>query len=273
MLTKKISDIIVDPKTNTACIHNVAGEEDVKFLHDYCIENRIPRYVAFRRNGLSKIRLGIVDGALVRLKDGQCIELDFSKLEQPAVEETAEPIVESMAETAETVETQEEVAQPEVEEPEEVAETACEPEIEPTSEETAEVEEITESVDYDAVIADLTAKNKELEKRVADLTAQNDDLFAQLSDANNAVLEKTAECEKLVQQLKDKDEVIANLNSEILAFHEETEIETEAPAETDEVEADVEDTEDEVDDYGEEYDMKDIVDYLKSVGIKSITVE
>lgn len=269
MLTKKISDIIVDPKTNTACIHNVAGEEDVKFLHDYCIENRIPRYVAFRRNGLSKIRLGIVDGALVKLKDGQCIELDFSKLEQPAVEETAEPIVE----TAETVETQEEVAQPEVEETEEVEKTACEPEIEPTSEEPAEVEEFTYSVDYDAVIADLTAKNKDLEKRVADLVAQNDDLFAQLSDANNAVLEKTAECEQLVQQLKGKDEVIAKLNSELLASYKETEIETEAPAETVEVEADVEDTEDEVDDYGEEYDMKDIVDYLKSVGIKSITVE
>lgn len=269
MLTKKISDILIDPKTNTACINNVAGEEDVKFLHDYCIENRIPRYVAFRRNGLSKIRLGIADGALVRLKDGQCIELDFSKLEQPAVEETAEPIVEPMAETAETVETQEEIAQPEVEETEEVAETACEPEIEPISEETAEVEEFTESVDNDAVIADLTAKNKDLEKRVADLVAQNDDLFAQLSDANNAVLEKTAECEQLVQQIKDKDEVIANLNSELLASYEGTETSEEKVAD----ETDVEDTEDEVDDYGEEYDMKDIVDYLKSVGIKSITIE
>lgn len=187
MITKTEKDIMVTvtPNGKTATL-NCSSNDDVYFLHDYCVENEIPYYVAIIRNGLLKNRFGVsTEGNIVKLGSNEYMHIDFTAIApvQPEIE----------AQSDET-KADEEFTEDEEETAEIASDEAVEDETADEDVDEQETEEEKPCYNVDGLIAE----NEELAERVATLEKENAEL--------------TAEVDKKTVELAEKDNEIAVLN-------------------------------------------------------------
>lgn len=207
MITKTEKDIMVTvtPNGKTATL-NCTSNDDVYFLHDYCVENEIPYYVAIIRNGLLKNRFGVsTEGNIVKLGSNEYMHIDFTAIApvQPEIE----------AQDSET-EADEEFTEDE----EETAEIASDEAVEDETEKEQETEEEKPHYNVDGLVAE----NEELAERVETLEKENAELHAEVDKKTVELAEKDNEIAVLnvgndnlmkeVEELKAKNE---NLSSAI----------------------------------------------------------
>lgn len=207
MITKTEKDIMVTvtPNGKTATL-NCTSNDDVYFLHDYCVENEIPYYVAIIRNGLLKNRFGVsTEGNIVKLGSNEYMHIDFTAIApvQPEIE----------AQDSE-IEADEEFTEDE----EETAEIASDEAVEDETEEEQETEEEKPHYNVDGLVAE----NEELAERVETLEKENAELHAEVDKKTVELAEKDNEIAVLnvgndnlmkdVEELKAKNE---NLSSAI----------------------------------------------------------
>ena len=207
MITKTEKDIMVTvtPNGKTATL-NCTSNDDVYFLHDYCVENEIPYYVAIIRNGLLKNRFGVsTEGNIVKLGSNEYMHIDFTAIApvQPEIE----------AQDSET-EADEEFTEDE----EKTAEIASDEAVEDETEEEQETEEEKPHYNVDGLVAE----NEELAERVETLEKENAELHAEIDKKTVELAEKDNEIAVLnvgndnlmkeVEELKAKNE---NLSSAI----------------------------------------------------------
>ena len=192
MITKTEKDIMVTvtPNGKTATL-NCTSNDDVYFLHDYCVENEIPYYVEIIRKGLLKNRFGVsTEGNIVKLGSNEYMHIDFTAIApvQPEIE-AQDSEIEADEEFTEDEEETAEIASDEAVEDEAVEDEA---EVEPESEQETEEEKPCYNVDG------LISENEELAEKVAALEKENAEL--------------TAEVDKKTVELAEKDNEIAVLN-------------------------------------------------------------
>ena len=211
MITKTEKDIMVTvtPNGKTATL-NCTSNDDVYFLHDYCVENEIPYYVAIIRNGLLKNRFGVsTEGNIVKLGSNEYMHIDFTAIApvQPEIE-AQDSEIEADEEFTEDEEETAEIASDEAVEDE--------TEVEPESEQETEEEKPCYNVDG------LISENEELAEKVATLEKENAELHFEVDKKTVELAEKDNEIAVLnvgndnlmkeVEELKAKN---ADLNSAI----------------------------------------------------------
>ena len=221
MITKTEKDIMVTvtPNGKTATL-NCTSNDDVYFLHDYCVENEIPYYVAIIRNGLLKNRFGVsTEGNIVKLGSNEYMHIDFTAIApvQPEIE-AQDSEIEADEEFTEDGENVAEIASDKAVEDEAVEDEAVEDEteVEPESEQETEEEKPCYNVDG------LISENEELAEKVATLEKENAELHFEVDKKTVELAEKDNEIAVLnvgndnlmkeVEELKAKN---ADLNSAI----------------------------------------------------------
>lgn len=239
MITKTEKDIMVTvtPNGKTATL-NCSSNDDVYFLHDYCVENEIPYYVAIIRNGLLKNRFGVsTEGNIVKLGSNEYMHIDFTAIApvQPEIE----------AQSDET-EADEEFTEEEEETSEIASDEAVEDETADEDVDEQETEEEKPCYNVDGLIAE----NEELAERVATLEKENAEL--------------TAEVDKKTVELAEKDNEIAVLNVGNDNLMKEVE----------ELKAENENLSSAVDGYknGAVIDLDSVVKFMQDNGIKTLGI-
>lgn len=187
MITKTEKDIMVTvtPNGKTATL-NCSSNDDVYFLHDYCVENEIPYYVAIIRNGLLKNRFGVsTEGNIVKLGSNEYMHIDFTAIApvQPEIEAQSD-------------------------------ETKADEEFTEDEEETAEIAS-DEAVEDETADEDVDEQETEEEKpcyNVDGLIAENEELAELVANLEKENAELHAEVDKKTVELAEKDNEIAILN-------------------------------------------------------------
>lgn len=211
MITKTEKDIMVTvtPNGKTATL-NCSSNDDVYFLHEYCVENEIPYYVAIIRNGLLKNRFGVsTEGNIVKLGSNEYMHIDFTAIApvQPEIE----------AQSDET-ETDEEFTEDEEETAEIASDEAVEDETADEDVDEQETEEEKPCYNVDGLIAEneeLAEKVATLEKENAELHAEVDKKTVELAEKDNEIAMLNVANDGLTREVDDLNGQIADLNSAI----------------------------------------------------------
>lgn len=211
MITKTEKDIMVTvtPNGKTATL-NCTSNDDVYFLHDYCVENEIPYYVAIIRNGLLKNRFGVsTDGNIVKLGSNEYMHIDFTAIApvQPEIE----------AQDSET-EADEEFIEDEEKTAEIASDEAVEDETADEDVDEQETEEEKPCYNVDGLIAEneeLAEKVATLEKENAELHAEVDKKTVELAEKDNEIAMLNVANDGLTREVDELNGQIADLNSAI----------------------------------------------------------
>lgn len=239
MITKTEKDIMVTvtPNGKTATL-NCSSNDDVYFLHEYCVENEIPYYVAIIRNGLLKNRFGVsTEGNIVKLGSNEYMHIDFTAIApvQPEIEAQSD-------------------------------ETEADEEFTEDEEETAEIAS-DEAVEDETADEDVDEQETEEEKpcyNVDGLIAENEDLAEKVATLEKENAELTAEVDKKTVELAEKDNEIAILNVGNDNLMKEVE----------ELKAENENLSSAVDGYknGTVIDIDSVVKFMQDNGIKTLGI-